>query len=166
MTNPNLCFDMWTIRKVANSNFGREYWHFDDLGCTIETVDEGDDEENSTDSDDKTNRRYSYYHRKCFLDDSWEQYRNYEGRISLSRPFWMHSILGNPFSKTNDEYLDNRYRRDRYDRDNEPYDHHHIGGHNFHWNKNSSHSFYDRYQEESNYCTFLNIQFSNLHYLF
>jgi hypothetical protein len=85
MTNPDLCFDIWTIRKVKNSDFGREYWHFDDLvnylntGCTIETVDENNEEEYSTDSDDQTNRRYSDYRRKSSLDHSWEQYRNHGG---------------------------------------------------------------------------------------
>jgi hypothetical protein len=30
MTNSDLCFDAWTIRKVANDNFGQEHWHFHD----------------------------------------------------------------------------------------------------------------------------------------
>ena len=85
MTNPDLCFDMWTIRKVANSDFGREYWHFDDMvnylnaDCTIGVVNEDDDDVCSTDSEEQANRRYRYYHRKSFADDSWEEYRHYEG---------------------------------------------------------------------------------------
>ncbi len=26
MTNPELCFDAWAIRKLANDNFGKEHW--------------------------------------------------------------------------------------------------------------------------------------------
>ena len=83
---------MWTIRKVANSDFGREYWHFDDVvnylntDCTIDAVDEND-EECSTDSDEQANRRYRYYHRKSLVDDSWEEYRHREGWIYLLFPF-------------------------------------------------------------------------------
>ncbi len=68
--------------------------------------------------------------------------------------------------------MDNRYRQQRYDRDNEPYDHH-IGGRNsfsilrglnknllgrtnsiFYSNRNASYSFYDRYKDESNHCKY------------
>jgi hypothetical protein len=30
MTNPAFCFDAWTIRRVANDDFGKENWHFHD----------------------------------------------------------------------------------------------------------------------------------------
>jgi hypothetical protein len=85
MTNPDLCFDVWTIRKVANSDFDREYWHFDDLvdylsdSCKIETVDENNEEEYLTDSDNQRNWRDYYYNRRRVIDDSWDQYRNYQG---------------------------------------------------------------------------------------
>jgi hypothetical protein len=73
MTNPSFCFDVWTIRKLANEVFDHEYWHFND-NCESETF----DEEYSTDSDDRINWK-DYYYRKKGLDDSWNQYRNYDG---------------------------------------------------------------------------------------
>ncbi len=30
MTNPNLCFDAWTIRQLASDDFGKEHWDNDD----------------------------------------------------------------------------------------------------------------------------------------
>ncbi len=30
MTNTDLCFDMWTVRKIANDDFGQDHWHFND----------------------------------------------------------------------------------------------------------------------------------------
>jgi len=87
MTNPDLCFDVWTIRKVANDDFGREYWHFDDVvnylndNCTGETFDESNDEDSSTDNDNQTNWKDYYYNRKSITDDSWDQYRTYRGLI-------------------------------------------------------------------------------------
>jgi hypothetical protein len=30
MTNPDLCFDIWTVRKVAHDDFGQGHWHFND----------------------------------------------------------------------------------------------------------------------------------------
>jgi len=26
MSNPELCFDAWAVRKLANDNFGKEHW--------------------------------------------------------------------------------------------------------------------------------------------
>jgi len=83
MTDPDLCFDVWTIRKVANSDFSRDYWHFDDLvdylsDCTIETFNENNQEEYPTDSNNQTNWR-DYYNRKNVIDDSWDRYRHYDG---------------------------------------------------------------------------------------
>jgi len=83
MTNLDLCFDVWTIQKVANSDFSREYWHSDDLvnylsNCTIETVNENNEEEYSTDSNNQTNWRDYYYNRKTVIDDSWDRYRTYD----------------------------------------------------------------------------------------
>jgi hypothetical protein len=88
MTNSDLCFDAWTIRKISNSDFGREYWHFDDLvnylnDYTIETVDENNEEEHSTDS----GWRNYYYTRKSIFDNSWDQYRNNESEILLTGSF-------------------------------------------------------------------------------
>ena len=77
MTNPSFCFDVWTIRKLVNEIFDPEYWHFND-NCELETF----DEKYSTDSDDKINWK-DYYYRKKSLDDSWNQYRNYDGSFFL-----------------------------------------------------------------------------------
>ena len=30
MTNPDLCYDIWTVRKVAHDDFGQGHWHFND----------------------------------------------------------------------------------------------------------------------------------------
>lgn len=30
MTNPQLCFDLWTIRQIANDDFGQDDWDQDD----------------------------------------------------------------------------------------------------------------------------------------
>jgi len=82
MTNSDLCFDVWTIRKVANNDFGREYWHFDDFvnyrpdDCTVEPTDEKNDEEYLTDRDNPKNWRDYYYKHKNVIDDFWNPYWN------------------------------------------------------------------------------------------
>ena len=30
MTNPKFCFDLWTIRQIANDDFGQDDWDQDD----------------------------------------------------------------------------------------------------------------------------------------
>ena len=30
VTNTNLCFDAWTVRKVATNDFGQDHWDNDD----------------------------------------------------------------------------------------------------------------------------------------
>ena len=108
MTNRELCSDIWTIRKVENTDFGREYWHFDDMIDYL-TIDYRDHNEQDDDDDDKESVEWKdyFYNRKSYSDDSWFCYR-------------MDSIKNNE----NDEYL---YRQNRYDRDNDRYDQHYGG---------------------------------------
>ena len=76
MTNLELCSDLWSIRKITNSGFDREYWHFDDLvDYTSETTDRDNDEESMNWKEDSSSRR------SRGINDSWEQYRYYEGSI-------------------------------------------------------------------------------------
>ena len=79
LTNPNLCFDVWTIRQIATDDFGREHWdnsdrinylqsnanHFlnysyaEDRSRVIEAVNEDDDDDTMSDGQwDDT--RYKY----------------------------------------------------------------------------------------------------------
>jgi hypothetical protein len=89
VTDSNLCFDVWTIRKLATDSFSREHWdindktnyshirnnnHFDDNSRIIETYDDDDD-----------------IYRGNQWDDSWNQYRTYGGY-------------------NNSDYFSNRYR--------------------------------------------------------
>ncbi|CAF1035104.1 unnamed protein product [Rotaria magnacalcarata] len=30
MTNPDFCFDVWTVRKLTNDDFGQDHWSYDD----------------------------------------------------------------------------------------------------------------------------------------
>lgn len=30
MTNPDLCFDLWTVRQITNDDFGQDGWDQDD----------------------------------------------------------------------------------------------------------------------------------------
>lgn len=88
MTNPELCSDLWTIRKIANSGFDREYWHFDDL------VDYSDVSDHRNSDDESMNRKEDWNlrrrrHRR--LADGWEQHRIFEGVIILS--FFLHSFF-------------------------------------------------------------------------
>jgi hypothetical protein len=48
MTNPNLCFDAWTIRQLASDDFGHEHWDNND-SINYHPVDEDPDgnEENN-----------------------------------------------------------------------------------------------------------------------
>ena len=118
MTNPELCSDLWSIRKITNSGFDREYWHFDDLvDYTSETTDRDNDEESMNWKEDSSTRR------SRGTNDSWEQYRYYEGSIFSSQVSDILSFIsGKRSSRNDDDYLNERYRRDRYDRDNEPFD--------------------------------------------
>jgi hypothetical protein len=81
MANPDLCFDVWTIRKVANDDFGQEHWYSNDLvdylgdKYGIETL---DDEDYSTDNESQMNWK-DYYYRKKTSHDSWNEYQNYGG---------------------------------------------------------------------------------------
>ncbi|CAF1445203.1 unnamed protein product [Rotaria sordida] len=48
MTSSDLCFDVWTVRKVAKTHFGKEHWDHDD------SIDyrQMDDDDNSNDNND------------------------------------------------------------------------------------------------------------------
>ena len=86
MTNPELCSDLWTIRKIANSGFDREYWHFDDLVDYSDASDhKNSDEEAAKWGEDSNLRR----HRR--MTDGWDPHRYYEGSIFL--PFLLHSFF-------------------------------------------------------------------------
>lgn len=97
LTNPSLCFDVWTVRQLATDDFGREHWDTDDVidyindkevellgspfennGEIIETDDDDDDEQEmeiydshyeSNDNGQKWNDQY----------ESWNQYEVYKG---------------------------------------------------------------------------------------
>ena len=50
MTNTDLCFDVWTIRKVATDDFGQDHWDNDD------SVDYNQNANPDDDDDDDNNR--------------------------------------------------------------------------------------------------------------
>jgi len=60
---------------VANDDFGREYWHFDDIVNYV-----NDDEAYSIDSDNQINWN-DYYNRPGVMDDSWNAYLKYGGLL-------------------------------------------------------------------------------------
>ena len=64
MTDPTLCFDLWTIRKLENDDFDQAHWHFPGLMDQL-TVDA---------SPDRRNDR-----RKTVMNDSWDQYQTDRG---------------------------------------------------------------------------------------
>ncbi|CAF4937264.1 unnamed protein product [Rotaria sp. Silwood1] len=136
LTNPSLCFDIWTIRQLATDNFGRENWDtydmtdyilagrnrefndsFDDNDEIIETFDENND------SDDDGDDRYDYDRRGGGFDRPWNQYQDYGGYNQ-----WQNNV-------------DDRHR--------EPF-RGYSGGENF------PHSPYDQLRED-NYCKFWSI---------
>jgi hypothetical protein len=45
MTNPNFCFDVWTIRQLASDDFGQEHWDNDDSINYYQTDEDPDDNE-------------------------------------------------------------------------------------------------------------------------
>ena len=76
MTNSDLCFDAWTIRKLANDDFGQENWQFndaidylqdlrdrffdnnDDNSRVIGAFDDDEDEEDFSGNRNRRDRRY------------------------------------------------------------------------------------------------------------
>lgn len=91
MTNPGLCFDVWTVRQLATDDFGREHWDSDDNvdytnnsevrvlssyyqsnGEIIDTDDDDDDNNNGYDGQ-KRNNQYQ----------SWDQYQVYQGLFTI-----------------------------------------------------------------------------------
>ncbi len=77
ITNPNYCFDVWTVRKLATDNFGRDHWdihdtinhthihnhknhwvhiNVDDDGRVIEVINEDDDHNRKNDFNDHSNQ--------------------------------------------------------------------------------------------------------------
>ncbi|CAF4072604.1 unnamed protein product [Adineta steineri] len=108
LTNSDFCFDVWTIRKVLNDDFDREYWHFDDIvnylnnDCIDNT-----DEEYLNDNDRQIDWE-AYYNRTNITNILWNEYRDYR----------------DDSSRYTDDYFNDRYRRDRYDFENDPYEQH------------------------------------------
>jgi hypothetical protein len=45
MTNPNFCFDVWTIRQLASDDFGQEHWDNDDSINYYQVDEDPDDNE-------------------------------------------------------------------------------------------------------------------------
>jgi hypothetical protein len=82
MTDPNLCFDAWTIRKVPNDDFGQDHWDYDDE-TDYQNVD------NSDDNDDDYNRAIEHFEENDvgmnfdadagggFVGDSWNRGDNF-----------------------------------------------------------------------------------------
>ncbi|UJR09187.1 hypothetical protein I4U23_013435 [Adineta vaga] len=140
MTNPEVSYDIWTIRKVSNDSFGREYWHFDDIVNYLNENSIEKNHENDSDDDDENEIIRTDYRRwKNSEEDAWNEYQNLRERRSLIR--------------YDDDYINQRYRRDRYDRDNEPYDQRcedTLGyiNNGFDINKNYSSSIFDQYQDQ------------------
>ncbi|CAF3993559.1 unnamed protein product [Adineta steineri] len=52
ITNSDLCFDVWTVRKVDTAHFGQDHWDHDD-SIDYRKIDSVDD--NNTDNDDNNN---------------------------------------------------------------------------------------------------------------
>lgn len=91
LTNPSFCFDVWTIRKLATDDFGREHWDSDDnvnytnnnevqtLGSHFESngeiIDTDDDDDDNTNDYDRQKRNNQY--------ESWDQYQVYQGLFTI-----------------------------------------------------------------------------------
>lgn len=80
MTDPDLCFDAWTVRQLANDDFGQEHWHFHDAinflqGLRNQFFDDNDDDNrviHQVDEDDgdffgNRNRRGKQYRGRFIL---------------------------------------------------------------------------------------------------
>jgi len=117
LTNSNLCFDVWTVRKVANHDFGQEHWHYNDAtnylhghghGHRHHFSDDNDDDNRviqGFDEDDTENYNSNYGNNynpdysnnqdtwwndnnpKPYTDDFSGQYQNYESS------FFFHMLL-------------------------------------------------------------------------
>ncbi len=92
LTNSDLCFDVWTVRKVATDSFGQEHWdnydtinytyghhhnHFDDQSRFIEGFDEDDDDFNQRNGFDNS------WNPKNDFDNTWNQYQVYGGGLFI-----------------------------------------------------------------------------------
>ncbi|CAF0921579.1 unnamed protein product [Adineta ricciae] len=139
MTDPNLCFDLWTIRRISNDSFGREYWHFDDIVNYLN--------ENSVDNEEEQ-----------YLSDSehelmWKDYRSRKNAFRYSWGEYRKDERGGSFTENDDDYIHQRYRRDRYDRDNELFDQRSAGYINsgFISSKSYPSPIYDRYEDEDRF---------------
>ncbi|CAF3395317.1 unnamed protein product [Rotaria socialis] len=119
LTNSNLCFDVWTIRKIATDNFSRDHWdnrdtinyvginrnhNFNDHNRIIESIEEGDDDDDD-DVDDDSNQSYNSYQnyrgyreqRKQRDDFYQEPFTGYSGRDNFSYSFYDQYQRDDPF---------------------------------------------------------------------
>lgn len=64
MTDPNLCFDVWTVRHLENDDFGQDHWDNDD------SVDYRGQDENDDDSDDNGPDIQEYDNDNDFFEDA------------------------------------------------------------------------------------------------
>ncbi|CAF4106525.1 unnamed protein product [Adineta steineri] len=139
LTNSDFCFDVWTIRKVLNDDFDREYWHFDDIVNYLnDDCIDNTDEEYLNDNDRQIDWE-AYYNRTNITNILWNEYRDYR----------------DDSSRYTDDYFNDRYRRDRYDLENDPYEQHCRGyiNNGFSLNKTFPSPLFDRYEDEDNYST-------------
>jgi len=64
MTNPNLCFDAWTIRQLASDDFGQDDWDNDD------SVNYHQDNNEDPDGNEENNRAIEQYdNERDLIDD-------------------------------------------------------------------------------------------------
>jgi hypothetical protein len=110
LTNTDLCFDVWTVRKLGNNDFGQDNWHShdivnyshvhrhrysddtDDDNRFIQGFDEDDGDGynpnygNNYNSDYGNNQDtwWNDNNPKRYTDDFSGQYQTYESRFSFS----------------------------------------------------------------------------------
>ncbi|CAF0943667.1 unnamed protein product [Adineta steineri] len=102
MTDSSLCFDVWTVRKLAMDSFGREHWDDDDRidysrsmdndsyygnidrdSSMIETFNDNDDYDDSGSfnrtNDYRRNNGFNDYRQNNGFDDPWNSYQDNGG---------------------------------------------------------------------------------------
>jgi hypothetical protein len=64
MTNPDFCFDVWTVRQLASDDFGQEYWDNND------SVNYQHDEEDPDGNEDNNRVIEHYDNEKDVIEDA------------------------------------------------------------------------------------------------
>jgi hypothetical protein len=182
MTDSDLCFDAWTVRKLANDDFGQEHWHFHDAtnflqglsnqffgdndgdNRVIDRFDEDDGEFFGNRNRNRRDKRFQgrfillmskLYNLLTCIDDNFNQDGNYSYQDNYN-PDGNAAYQDDNYNSDRNVYQNDNFNSDRnvYQNDNFNPDRNFYQNDNFNPDGNFSYQTGDQFGDDSNNCKY------------